>query len=321
MTWTSAAPRPTRDWRSFVFKKLLVPLDGSETAEAILPIACEVASATNGDLLLVTAVQQVGVWDATLTLQVMEREEALANEYLAGQASKLAESGFTRASTRVTRGDAAEAILSLAADQGAELIAISTHGRSGITRWLFGSVATRILDAASVPVLFLRPKEGEDKGAPGPAIKKILVPLDGSELAMRVLEPVQQFAKAMGASLVLFHAVAPITAYPGFETAQAASIGSVIDELQEQAKAILTQAAEKVRASGVEATMVVTLDLAADGILRAADELGVDLIAIGTHGRSGLGRMVLGSVADGVVRRSTDLPTLVIRPSEALEKS
>jgi nucleotide-binding universal stress UspA family protein len=118
----------------------------------------------------------------------------------------------------------------------------------------------------------------------------------------------------MGASLVLFHAVAPIASYPGFETAQAATIGKVVEELQEQAKAILNRASEKVRASGVEATMVVTLDVAVDGVLRASEELGVDLIAIATHGRSGFGRMVLGSVADGVVRRSTDRPVLVIRP-------
>ncbi len=297
-----------------MFKKLLIPLDGSDTAEAILPHAREIASKAAAEIVLVTAVQQVGIWDATLTLQVLEREEELAQEYLETKAKDLKAAGFANVRTRVTRGDAAEAILSLAQAEGADLLAISTHGRSGITRWLFGSVATRILETSTVPVLFLHPKAGADKGAAGPRVNKILVPLDGSDLAMSILEPVQQFAKTMGASLVLFHAVAPIASYPGFETAQAATIGKVVEELQEQAKAILNRAAAKVKASGVEATMVVTLDVAVDGVLRAAEELDADMIAIASHGRGGFGRMVLGSVADGVVRRSTDRPVLVIRP-------
>jgi nucleotide-binding universal stress UspA family protein len=127
---------------------------------------------------------------------------------------------------------------------------------------------------------------------------------------------VEGFAKAVGASLGLYNAVAPISAYPGFESGQAANIGKVIEEMQDQAKQILGSAAQDAHARGVEVTVVVALDLAVDGILRAADEVGADLIAIGTHGRGGLGRAVLGSVADSVVRRSADVPCLVIRAKE-----
>jgi nucleotide-binding universal stress UspA family protein len=127
---------------------------------------------------------------------------------------------------------------------------------------------------------------------------------------------VEEFAKVMGATLVLYHAVAPLAAYPGFEMAGASAIGQVAEDLQAQAKEILTRAAQEVKSRGVEATMVVNLDTAVDGVIRAADELGVDLIAIGSHGRGGLGRAVLGSVADGVVRRSADVPVLVIQPAE-----
>ena len=146
---------------------------------------------------------------------------------------------------------------------------------------------------------------------------KILVPLDGSEVAMSILPTVEDFAKTMGASLVLFHAVEPITAYPGFEAAAVPSMSIVTDELQAQAKQILGRAAEGAKARGVQTEMVVCLDMAVDGILRVGDDLKCDLIAIGTHGRSGLGRLVLGSVADGVVRRSADIPCLVIRSGEA----
>lgn len=296
-----------------MFKKILVPLDGSETAETVLPFVQEIAKNTRGEILLVTAIAAGGAWDATLSLQVLDKEEEVALEYLKDKAAPLG----PKATTRVVRGEAAEAILSAAEGEKADLIAIGTHGRSGITRWLFGSVATKILENSPVPVLFLRPKEGADKGAPGPIVKKILVPIDGSPEAMSVLPTVEGFAKAVGASLVLFHAVAPIASYPGFETAAVAGIGSVLDELQEQARQILARAAEEVKARGIEVTTAITVGMAVDGVIRAADDLEVDLIAVGTHGRGGLGRMVLGSTADGVVRRSADVPCLVIRSSEA----
>jgi nucleotide-binding universal stress UspA family protein len=200
-------------------------------------------------------------------------------------------------------------------DSGVDLIAISTHGRSGISRWLFGSVATHILERISVPLLVLRPKEGEDRGELGPVVKKILVPLDGSELAMSILPVVEEFAKMMGASLVLYHSVAPLAPYPGFESVGAPALSETIEEMQRQAKEILARAAKEVKSRGVEATTVVSLGTVVDGVLTAAGELNVDLIAIATHGRSGLGRVVLGSVADSVIRRSADVPCLVIRPT------
>jgi nucleotide-binding universal stress UspA family protein len=295
-----------------VFKKILVPLDGSQIAEAILPFAQEIAQKAGAEMLLVTAVQQVGVWDATLSLQVMDKEEQAATQYLTDLAIKLG----GNVNSRVLHGDAAEAVLTAADSEKADLIAISTHGRSGIRRFIFGSVATKLLEAANIPVLFLRPKAGEDKGAPGPVVKKILVPLDGSDVAMSVMPTVEEFAKTMGASLVLFHAVAPIAAYPGFEAAAVPAMNTVTDELQAQAKEILGRAAEGARSRGVKAEMIVCLDTAVDGILRAGDDTRCDLIAIGTHGRGGLGRLVLGSVADGVVRRSADIPCLVIRSTE-----
>ena len=292
-----------------MFKKILIPLDGSETAEAILPFAQEIAKNTQGQIVLVTAVQQTGVWDATLSLQVLDKEEQAAADYVKTKAAALG----PNVTSRVTRGEAAEAILTVAEDEKADLIGISTHGRSGLSRWLFGSTATKILESSPVPVLFLHPKKGEDKGAPGPVVKKILVPMDGSPEALSVLPVVEGFAKAVGASLVLFHAVPPITSYPGYETAGLAGVGDILKDLQEQAKQILTRTAADVKSRGVEATAAIVIETSVDGILRAADELNVDLIAIGTHGRGGLGRMVLGSTADGVVRRSADVPCLVVR--------
>lgn len=295
-----------------MFKKILVPLDGSETAEAILPFVQVIASQTGAEIALVTAVQPVAVWDTTVTVTTLEKEESSAVDYLKGVMAKVP----GKQKCRVARGEAAEAILEAADEESADLIAISTHGRSGLARWLFGSTAGKVLERAKVPVLFLRPKTGEDKGAPGAVVKKILVPLDGSDLALSILPPVEAFAKTMGASLVLFHAVTPIAALPGFET-QAPAAVTILDEMQKHAQEFVAKVVADVKSRGVEATGLVGMDEPVHAILEAADEMKVDLIAVATHGRGGLGRAILGSVADGVVRRSADVPCLVLRVTEA----
>ena len=297
-----------------MFKKILVPLDGSKTAEAVIPFAGEIAARSGAELLFVVAVQEAGVWEARLSLGGRGREAEIAADYLATVEKDVVGEG-QKVETQVLDGEAAEAVLAAVDDCGVDLIAISTHGRSGVSRWLFGSVATHILERVSVPLLVLRPKEGEDRGEPGPVVKKILVPLDGSELAKSILPVVEEFAKMMGASLVLYHSVAPLAPYPGFEVVGAPALSETIEEMQRQAKEILSGTAQEVKSRGVEATTVVSLGTAVDGVLSAARELNVDLIAIATRGRSGLGRVVLGSVADSVIRRSADVPCLVIRPT------
>jgi nucleotide-binding universal stress UspA family protein len=292
-----------------MIKTILVPLDGSELAEQVLPYASELARRAGAELLLLTSIQPVGIWDATATAINWDREERLAQEYLDAQKERLQSAGVK---VRVKRqhGEAAAGILETAEAEGVSLIAISTHGRSGLSRWLFGSVADRIVQSSSVPLLMIRP---DSKTAATPAFKKLLVPLDGSEVAASVLPFVEEIAKLFGASLVLYHAVPPISAYPGFETVNPQIDGQVLQEMQTQAKELLSASAREMEARGHHATVAVSIDLAVDGILRAAKETNSDLIAIGTHGRSGLGRMVLGSVANAVMRRS-ELPCLLVHP-------
>ena len=292
-------------------KTILVPLDGSELAEQVLPYAQEFARRFDAELLLLTSIQPVGIWDATATAINWDREERLAQEYLDAQKERLEAAGVK---VRVKRqhGEAAANILETAEAENVGLVAISTHGRSGISRWLFGSVADRIVQNSHVPLLMIRP---DDKTEPKPVFEKLLVPLDGSDVAASVLPFVEEVAKRFGASLVLYHAVPPISAYPGFETVNPQLDGKVLQEMQQQAKELLSAAARDIEGRGTHATVAVSIDLAVDGILRAAKETGADLIAIGTHGRSGLGRMVMGSVANAVMRRSI-LPCLLVHPGD-----
>jgi nucleotide-binding universal stress UspA family protein len=293
-----------------MINRILVPLDGSDLSESILPFATGIAERADAEILLVTAVQPVGVWDATATAINWEREEKAAADYLASVEKRVAADG-SRVRSLSLHGDAAQVILDAAAKEKADLITMTTHGRSGVMRWLLGSVADRVVQHSKVPVMLVR--AGDGRAAASPAVERILVPLDGSEVAAGILPFVKEYAKLFGASLVLFHAVSPVGAYPGFETANAQIVGELLENMQKEAAAMLAQSAKKLEAEGFQCETAVSLSLAADGILAAAEQSRAGLIAIATHGRSGLSRTVLGSVANAVLRRST-LPCLLVHP-------
>lgn len=292
-------------------KKILVPLDGSPLAESVLPYVAELARCMGAKVELLIAVSDVALWDANATVIAWEREEELALGYVESQREGLASNGV-KATSNIVRGDPARAIVAAAAQDGSELIALSTHGRSGISRWLFGSVAGRVLEESEAPLLIVRPPEKDHAGGP---IRKILVPLDGSPLAESVLAQVEPLAKDCGSTIVVMQAVPPLTAYPGVEAYTLTAVGEVLDDMQTQSQGYLAGIVKRLKAKGISAEAVSATSMPTEAILTAADEAGADLIAIATHGRSGFGRAVMGSVADSVIRRS-HLPCLVIRPKE-----
>jgi nucleotide-binding universal stress UspA family protein len=187
---------------------------------------------------------------------------------------------------------------------------MTTHGRSGVVRWVLGSVAAKLLHATHKPLLVVRPP-AEGTQADAPDFTKILVPLDGSELAASVLPFAADLVRSLEASVVLFHAVVePVMTYPGTEAIfdATARLG-----METGARKFLTSAASDLAAQGLKADILTNFGHATDGIVWAAERGSADAIVMSTHGRSGLGRMVLGSVADSVVRR-TSLPVIVVRP-------
>jgi nucleotide-binding universal stress UspA family protein len=145
-------------------------------------------------------------------------------------------------------------------------------------------------------------------------IKKILVPLDGSEVALSVLPTVAEIAQKLDASLILFHAINPIVGtFPGTETWSADP--RFLDDQKQAAEQFLGRAAEELKGKGLDVATLVAIGPSVDTIVRAAEENEADLIAIGTHGHSGIKRWVIGSVADAVLRR-THLPCLLLRPAD-----
>lgn len=273
------------------FNKILVALDGSPFSEQ--------------SLRLVDAIRAKGEPECLLFRSVFSEGEAAAPQVALDEAQEyLREIGASRlggsAKVLVKQGeDPAEQVLEEA--EGHDLVVVMTHGRGGPKRWILGSVAERIVRHCSVPVLL-----GNAKAREGWEIKKILVPLDGSEVASSVLELAGSLARGHEAEIVLFRAawVDP--------TDNMLAYTRESDALRRSIKAELEQLAEPLRRDGIQVTPRVALDYPAEAILKAAQLTGSDLIAMTTHGRTGLKRWVLGSVAEKVLRAS-GCPVLLVR--------
>ncbi len=270
--------------------RILVPLDGSRLAEAILPMARALARDYKADLLLVRVLRPLGSAEA----EVEAQEDAEA--YLRAVAGRLHARGLP-VTWKVWYDEPARAIADAARYNDVGLIVMSTHGRGGVNRLLFGSVAETLVRQAPVPVLLVR---GELSWQPGD-LGKILVPLDGSELSEAVLPIVERLAGPFDFAVELLRAIEPIPPYAAAELTS--SITEDIGRVErEDAETYLAKVAAPLEAKGCRVKSMVALAPAVDAILRAAQEGRVGLIAMTTHGRSGIGRLLLGSVAERVLR-------------------
>jgi nucleotide-binding universal stress UspA family protein len=265
--------------------RIVIPLDGSELADGIL---------SNIRPLLVK--EEVRL---ELLAVIPEDWSDAARRHLKRIQMQLQEEGFDT-ETHIRHGDAAREIVKMAKDFDAALIAMSSHGRSGIARWALGSTAERVLRTTQSPVLVFNPT-AMAQGRTSDGIQKILVPLDGSERGARILDSVIPLAKLTGAELVLLH-VAPEDptwaaiphVYPGVDTLPT----------EDDALALIQPAVDRVNEAGVPHDVRVTFADPAQAIVELADHADVDMIAMCSHGRRGIERLVFGSVAEKVLRHS-----------------
>jgi nucleotide-binding universal stress UspA family protein len=294
---------------------ILVPLDGSELAEGALAYAIAVAKALHERIVLVTAWEgteaDLGATFPSMAVEIEQKASTYYGEYLDGIRKRVAAAGVL-AEPRVVSGDAAEQILVAARETGARMIALSTHGRSGIGRWFYGSVASRLLRESLVPVLAAGPHALERAKAGEIAIKHIMVPLDGSELGEAALPVARSLAKAMGAKVTLVRAVSwALQSYP--YALPDAYIPQVDDELQKGAEVYLRK--QEAAMSGTDVDAFVVRGPIASALLDVAEKQAVDLIIMTTHARGGLARAALGSTADRMLQAIA--PVLLVRPESA----
>jgi nucleotide-binding universal stress UspA family protein len=297
--------------------RILVPLDGSTLAEQALPCAVTLARGLPAELVLLRAVSLPSdIKDILDSADLkagspMEQLEAEANDYLGQVAGRLCEAGL-RVHTVVRWEPAAEAIVDYAEEAKVQQIVISTHGYSGITRWVHGSVAERVLQSADVPVLLVR--AGEERSSDVQAAmlcQRILVPLDGSTVAEQVLPSATSIAQAVDAEVVLFRV--PIVYISGSLTGDwYLPLQGVLETARQDAQAYLERVANRLQAQRVRVSTAMRIGGVANVIIEYAEANQVDLIAMCTHGRTGLARWTLGSVADRVLRTG-HIPLLLVR--------
>jgi nucleotide-binding universal stress UspA family protein len=308
-----------------VFGRILVPLDGSRFGEHALPHALGLATRLDAALELVTVTQALGGAQrqaGVVTDESRERGRAEAEEYLTGVEERMRAAGFqgTINRTVMPAGNVANSLIRHLMDVKAGLTVMTTHGRGPLKRAWLGSTADGFIRSSPVPVLLLRPEEGEDEIdviTEAPGFQRILIPLDGSKAAERLLDRWRPLA-GEGARVILFRAL------PTFSGGGSPYLPHVVRDEQEQKRArelgreYLEEQAQRVREEGVEVEVKVTpTQEPADAILKAVQEEEADLVAMSTEGRGGVSRLLLGSVADKVVRGSS-VPVLLFRePEEA----
>ncbi len=296
---------------------ILVPLDGSQLATQVLPYVRTIAKLLKADVLLTHVIDHVGHYHVGMESGVLdqlqgrvgqsantETLEALrerAAQYLEGQAAPLRAAGIEVGIT-VLEGPPDEVIASAGRDH--DMIAMSTHGRSGVRRWAMGSVTDRVLHTSSVPVLVVRrpaPKDFE--------LRRILVPLDGSPRARRALAPAVRLAHEAGAELALLTIIPPPIG--GIDAAVAAPRYTVVHEatLRDLLMTELANAAPDYPDLKVSTT--IGQGFVAEEISDEATRQEVDLIVLSSHGYSGWKRLALGSVTDKVMHTTTT-PLLVV---------
>lgn len=299
-----------------MYTRMLIPLDGSKTAEKVLPYARFLAGR------LKIPVELTGVIDVAeiathispekgwyLDTMIEDRVRS-SEEYLKGVAKS-----FPSLSVKCTveKGRAEEVITAKGEADPAALITMATHGRSGINRWLLGSVAEKVLRGTANTLLLIRAKD-EAKTEGEASLKSIVVPLDGSELAESVLPMVAGLAKKLNVGVILFRAYnIPFSAYGGSDGYYVPNLDELIPELRGDARNYLEKKIEELKKIGVENVCYELREgLSGDQIISFGCNIPDHLIAMCSHGRSGIKRWALGSVTETVVRHSGD-PVLVIR--------
>ncbi len=280
-----------------MYRRILVPLDGSPTAAQVLPYVQTLATGLKAGVTLLRVIEPVpedwakpavGLYLDKVVRNLLDT----AVDELAKDAEALRRTGLTVACA-AHEGRPADKILEEAAKEPETLVAMSTHGRSGVSRWVLGSVASKVLEAGVGPLLLYRSR-GEVAPDFNKDLKVVILPLDGSSEAEKALPHAASIAKALGLAVWLVR----------------------VAEAQEaqEVKTYLGKVGRLLKEEGVKEVQERCLAGApGEALVQLADETPGALVALTTHGRTGVSRWVLGSVAQKLVMGSRR-PVLVVRP-------
>lgn len=296
-----------------MYRQIVVPLDGSTFAEAALPLALALARKTTARLHLVTVVEP----NAMATYSEWEpAAQEWSREYLSRITKRISEHATAGVTTASRTGHVVETLLDEMRECEADVVVMATHGRGAISRACLGSVADGFLREADRPVILVRPEEGEPIPTALPeSFETVMVPLDGSELSELALAHAMELGELFGSSYHLTRVVSyALDLGMPYVPEDAHSNQDLLAEERANAAEYLERHAERMRRRGLSVTTSVAVDaLAGRAILAEAEAVGCDSIAMATHGRTGIRRLILGSAADKVLR-GTHVPLLLYRP-------
>jgi nucleotide-binding universal stress UspA family protein len=320
-----------------MFKHILVPLDGSQLAEQALPIAARLARASGGTITLLRVNEMLASFipslspapevtqdlvDADLTASSIYLEEIAKNDLLRDIPTQIT----------VTIGSVATVILSTVEAEHYDLIVMNSHGRTGFARWMLGSVAEKVSRRSLVPVLMIRQSSSSHTHTitRGEADFRMLVPLDGSPLAEAAIAPTVELVKALSPSRKGALHLTQIVVMPDAEQSFSSEKEAIVQHAKDYLADVSGRLQEGYNAAiapdqQIEFTWSVSIDDdIASGIVRVAEDgeniEGVaafgkcDMIAMATHGRSGIQRWAMGSITERVLH-ATRLPILIVRPT------
>jgi nucleotide-binding universal stress UspA family protein len=306
-----------------MYRRILVPLDGSRFSEHALPYAVSAAMRLGADLELMH-VHHHQEYDSNLSSMPQYRyridyadmrhdEDMMTADrnYLEQTAADIELRYGMNVRTRVVTGLTAEAIAEEAQNIVADLVVMATHARHGVERMRFGHMAAELIQYLNVPSLCVHP---QDADAPLAAreIRRVLVTLDGSEFSEQILDVAAPLIQGLGAHVTLLHVVAP---RPLMMTGLS-DLPRLIPN-RDEAQTYLAGVAARVRGRIPEPALIaVEAADAAESVANIATHGGYDLVAMATHGRSGLSRLLLGSSAEQVLEKSP-CPVLLYRPRMA----
>jgi len=302
------------------YRSICVPLDGSPFAEQALPLAAEIARRAGAILQLalvhhpvpaLATALEVPEIEAQLDQEARTREEA----YLKATVERTRQSVNAPVTGTVLEGPVADALQNHIESSGSDLVVITTHGRGPMSRFWLGSVADLLMRRLHVPLLLVRPSDAHPTA---PKLGRILITLDGSPFSERAIESATALGRPFGSEYALLMVVEPplpIADPSGFMVVP--MMAGAEKQLREAATRYLEGHADRLRKDGLVVTIhPVEAAGAAGTIIAQADTLKADLVVLASHGAGGFERLVVGSVADKVIRGSNH-PTLVVRPSQA----
>jgi nucleotide-binding universal stress UspA family protein len=312
-----------------MYSKIMVPLDGSPLAEHALPYAVTLAKRLDAELLLLRVTEVAPLLDDTpdKELEVIKGAEDYLELVRNAIIDPASESALDpeKVRTLVAYGDSKRELTELAPFEKTDLIVMTTHGRTGLTKLVAGSVATKIVRNVDIPVVLIRP-EKIDKTEPleetlheATSLEvpennmRVVVTLDGTPEAEVAVDKAVELASNLGASLYLLRVVSPYTPMEYSDV----STGYVLDNTEEtqyrreEAYKYLDKVQERITAMGFNSVKVVRIGNAADEITDYVSKVQASMVVMATHARGRLGSVLMGSVAEEIVRRS-HLPVMVI---------